>query len=208
MSLRGSVTRAFARLTQARWQDWWLPVAIGLALPAIQAGASIDAWRYDRSAVLAHQWWRLVTGHLVHADARHLGWNLLGLALVWWLFANQYTVRAWVAILLASTVAIDAGFLVLMPDLEWYVGFSGVLHGMMAAGLLAWLVRTRDPLTWLVAVLFAAKLVWEHAVGPLPLAARSMQMPVIHEAHSFGALGGLLAAAVLLARRAEPQPSL
>jgi rhomboid family GlyGly-CTERM serine protease len=197
-----------ARLTHVRWQEWRLPIAIGLALIAIQAGASISAWRYERSAVLAHESWRLLTGHLVHADAAHLGWNLLGLALVWWLFANQYTVAAWIAILLASTVAIDAGFLALMPDLRWYVGFSGVLHGMMAAGLLAWLVRTRDPLTWLVAVLFAAKLVWEHAVGPLPLAARSMGMPVIHEAHTFGALGGLIAGAALLARGARNEPSL
>jgi rhomboid family GlyGly-CTERM serine protease len=197
-----------ARLTQVRWQEWRLPIAIGLALIVIQVSAPISAFRYERSAVLAHEWWRLLTGHLVHADAGHLGWNLLGLALVWWLFANQYTVAAWIAILLASTVAIDAGFLALMPDLDWYVGFSGVLHGMMAAGLLAWLVRTRDPLTWLVAALFAAKLAWEHAVGPLPLAARSMDMPVIHEAHTFGAIGGLMAGATLLARRARHERSL
>src|SRR5262245_40071200 len=112
MSRRGSVTRVPARQTQVRWQDWSLPIAMGLALIGIRAVASILAVRYERSAVLAHQWWRLLTGHLVHADARHLGWNLLGLALVWWLFANQYTVRAWIAILLASTIAIDAGFLV------------------------------------------------------------------------------------------------
>lgn len=197
-----------ARLTHVRWPEWRLPIAIGLALIAIQSSAPISTWRYERSAALEHEWWRLLTGHLVHADAGHLGWNLLGLALVWWLFANQYTVAAWIAILLASTVAIDVGFLALMPDLEWYVGFSGVLHGMMAAGLLAWLVRTRDPLTWLVAVLFAAKLAWEHAVGPLPLAARSMDMPVIHEAHTFGAIGGLIAGAALLARRARNAPSL
>jgi rhomboid family GlyGly-CTERM serine protease len=197
-----------ARLTQVRWPEWRLPIAIGLALLAMQAGASIPAWRYERNAVLEHEWWRLLTAHLVHADAAHLGWNLLGLALVWWLFANQYTVAAWIAILLVSTFAIDAGFLALMPDLEWYVGFSGVLHGMMAAGLLAWLVRTRDPLTWLVAALFAFKLAWEQAVGPVSFVARTMSLPVIHEAHTFGAIGGLVAGAILLARRPRNVPSL
>ena len=36
---------------------------------------------------------------------------------------------------IASTMAIDAGFLCLMPGLDWYVGCSGVLHGAMAAGI-------------------------------------------------------------------------
>ena len=185
-------------------------MAIGLALIVIQACGPDLAyhWRYERSAIATHEWWRLLTGHLVHADAGHLGWNLFGIALVWWLFANQYSLAGWITILLASTMAIDVGFLALMPELEWYVGFSGVLHGMMAAGLLAWLVGARDPLTWLVALLFAGKLAWEHLVGPLPLAARSMDMPVIHEAHTYGALGGVLAGAVLLIRRARKRTSL
>jgi len=193
-----------------RWREWLLPLAIGLALVVIQAcGPELaSAWRYERSAIATHEWWRLLTGHLVHADAGHLGWNLFGIALVWWLFANQYSLAGWITILLASTMAIDVGFLALMPELEWYVGFSGVLHGMMAAGLLAWLVGARDPLTWLVALLFAGKLAWEHLVGPLPLAARSMDMPVIHEAHTYGALGGVLAGALLLMRRARKRTSL
>ena len=185
-------------------------MAIGLALIVIQAcGPELAySWRYERAAIATHEWWRLLTGHLVHADAGHLGWNLFGIALVWWLFANQYSLAGWITILLASTMAIDVGFLALMPELEWYVGFSGVLHGMMAAGLLAWLVGARDPLTWLVALLFAGKLAWEHLVGPLPLAARSMDMPVIHEAHTYGALGGVLAGALLLMRRARKRTSL
>jgi rhomboid family GlyGly-CTERM serine protease len=185
-------------------------MAIGCALIVVHAcGPELaSAWRYERSAIVTHEWWRLLTGHLVHADIGHLGWNLFGLALVWWLFANQYSVAGWSVILLASTIAIDVGFLALKPELEWYVGFSGVLHGMMAAGLLAWLVAARDPLTCLVALLFAGKLIWEHMVGPLPLAARSMGMPVIHEAHTYGALGGLLAGALLLARQASHRTSL
>ena len=39
----------------------------------------------------------------------------------------------------------------------------------MAAGLVAWLRTSRDAITWIVTVLFAAKLAWEHFAGPLPL---------------------------------------
>jgi len=136
----------------------------------------------------------------VHADAAHLTWNLAGLALVAWLFAREYTRREWIVILVASTVAIDAGFLAFEPQLEWYVGFSGVLHGLMAGGLLAWLVRHRDGVTAIVAVLFAAKLAWEHLVGPLPFTAETLSIPVVHQAHTYGAIGGALGAWVCLRR--------
>jgi len=149
--------------------------------------------------------WRLVTGHLVHADLRHLGWNVLGVLIVWGLFARDYTERQWMLILAASTVSTSLGFLLLEPDLEWYVGFSGVLHGCMAAGLVAWLRAVRDPATWIVTALFVAKLAWEHVVGALPFTAGSISLPVVHEAHTYGALGGL--AAGLLLRRTPARPA-
>jgi rhomboid family GlyGly-CTERM serine protease len=167
-------------------------VAVLLAFHGFGAGA-LPVLRYERSAVLAGEAWRLVTGHLVHADAAHLGWNVVGVLLVGVLFAREYSPVQWLVVLLASVAAIDLGFLLLEPRLEWYVGFSGVLHGWMAAGLVAWLHRSRDPLTWLVAALFMAKLAWEHYAGALPFTAESLSLPVVHEAHTYGAIGGLLA---------------
>ncbi len=186
----------------------WLTVAVVVALLTglWLAGPEVTAaLRYERGAVLDGEWWRLLTGHLVHADAAHLAWNLAGAALVWWLFGAEYGRAEWAAILFASAAAIDVAFLGAMPGLDWYVGLSGVLHGCMAAGLAAWLARARDPLVLAVAVLFAAKLGWEHWQGPLPFTAGTLELPVIVEAHSYGALGGLAAALVLLrARRGRP----
>jgi membrane associated rhomboid family serine protease len=75
----------------------------------------------------------------------------------------------------------------------------------MAAGLVAWLRTTRDPLTWVVAGLFAAKLAWEHLAGALPFTAATLSLPVVHEAHTYGAIGGLLAGLAL--RRRTPGPA-
>ena len=186
----------------------WLTVAAVVALVTglWLAGPDVTAaLRYERTAVLDGQWWRLVTGHLVHADAAHLAWNLAGAALVWWLFGAEYGRLEWLVIVLASAAAIDIAFLGWMPGLDWYVGLSGVLHGCMAAGLAAWLARAHDPLVLLVAILFAAKLVFEHWQGPLPFTAGTLALPVVVEAHSYGAIGGLAAALAVRARRRRAQ---
>ena len=186
----------------------WLTVAAVVALVTglWLAGPEVTAaLRYERAAVLDGQWWRLVTGHLVHADAAHLAWNLAGAALVWWLFGAEYGRLEWLVIVVASAAAIDIAFLGGMPGLDWYVGLSGVLHGCMAAGLAAWLARARDPLVLLVAILFAAKLIYEHWQGPLPFTAGTLALPVIVEAHSYGAIGGLAAALAVRARRRRTQ---
>lgn len=194
------------RLTSLRGADARWPAVLVMLLVVIHlaAAASLEHWRYDRTAILGGDAWRLVSGHLVHADAAHLGWNVLGVALVALLFARDYRPLQWLVVLLASLLAANLGFLLLEPQLEWYVGFSGVLHGLMAAGLVAWLRHSRDPVTWLVTGVFAAKLAWEHFAGPLPFTSGSLTLPVVHEAHTYGAVGGLLAALWLARQPAAP----
>ena len=190
--------------------EWLLPVAILIMLLAVMHGGehAAQALRYERAAVLSGEAWRLLTGHLVHADGSHLLWNALGLALVFALFAGEYAPVEWVAIMLASTAAIDLGFLVFEPQMAWYVGLSGVLHGLMAAGLAAWLRERRDLVCVAIAAIFIGKLTWEHLRGPLPFTAESLTVPVIHEAHTYGAVGGALCAMILLACRSRPRPPL
>jgi len=193
------------RITRRPFRDWLLPGGIALALVALHGAGTQAALalRYERAAVRHGELWRLATAHLVHADFAHLAWNLLGVLLVWFLFAREFAVRAWWTILLASTAAIDLGFLLFDPGLEWYVGFSGVLHGCMAAGLVAWLRAGRDALTVSVAALFAAKLAWEQLFGPVPFTAGTLSLPVVFQAHSYGAIGGALAAWWLLRARRD-----
>jgi rhomboid family GlyGly-CTERM serine protease len=194
------------RLLRARASDLVAPAALVVVLLGVYLAGpgAIHVLRYERAAVFAGEAWRLVTAHLVHADAAHLGWNLLGVGIVAVLFARDYAPRQWLVIAAASVAAIDAGFLLLEPQLEWYLGFSGVLHGLMAAGLVAWLRSSRDPFAWFVTALFVAKLAWEHWAGPLPFTAESLSLPVIHEAHTYGAVGGALAALWFVYRSPRP----
>jgi rhomboid family GlyGly-CTERM serine protease len=190
--------------------DGWRGVTLLLLCAALLAlAATGEAGRrvleYERGALAAGEAWRLVTAHLVHLDLRHAVLNCVGLALMWALFARDYTVRQWLAIVAGAAAAIDAGLWLWSSTVGWYVGSSGVLHGVMAAGTLAHL-RRREPDGWLLAALLAAKLVWEHLVGALPLSGLGPE--VVVDAHLYGVAGGVAVAAFLkpCARRALAEP--
>ncbi|MEY4761400.1 MAG: hypothetical protein RLZZ200_1256 [Pseudomonadota bacterium] len=176
----------------------WLLAALLLLLPLIGGATLRGALRYDRAKVEAGELWRLATGHLVHLDAQHALLNAAGLLLLGALFAGIAKLRYWLSSACLSVAAIDGGFWWHETGLAWYVGASGVLHGLMAAGTMA-LWRRGESIAWPVAAVFTAKLVWENVVGPLPLETGGS---VIVAAHAWGALGGLVAACLPVARRA------
>lgn len=151
--------------------------------------------RYDRIAVLdAGEYWRLVTGHLVHDSFRHLALNLAAVAGLVALFPRHYALRNWLWVGAASIVAIDAGFVWNEPQLGWYVGLSGLLHGVLAAGTIAWWRFESKALALGLTLVVVAKLAWEHINGALPL---SGDMTVVVAAHLYGAIGGALAGGVI-----------
>jgi rhomboid family GlyGly-CTERM serine protease len=148
------------------------------------------ALRYERVAVLHGQYWRLLTAHLVHGSVRHVLLNLAGLGLIATLFGRDFRPRQWILIWVLSAVAIDVGFVWFEPQLEWYVGLSGVLHGMLAAGAVMWWRSEPKPLAIALSTILVGKLVWEQTQGALPL---SGDLPVVVNAHLYGAMGGLVA---------------
>lgn len=162
-----------------------------LLLPQVGGSAATGVLRYDRAAIASGQCWRLLTAHIAHLGLRHALLNTLGLVLLWALFAREWKLRQWGVIVFAAIAAIDGGLWFLDSSLTWYVGASGVLHGVMAAGAVG-CIRRREPLGWMTAALLAAKLAYEHIHGPLPFAGRDV--PVVVDAHLYGASAGLLAA--------------
>ena len=168
-----------------------------LLLPVLAGDAGREALRYDRTALAAGQEWRLLTAHFVHLDFDHAALNSLGLVLMWALFARDYRPRQWLAILLGSIAAIDAGLWLRDSTIAWYVGSSGALHGIMAAGTLAHL-RRRDLDGWILAVFIVVKLAYEQSAGALPFT--DNHSGVVVDAHLFGTLGGAGIAAFLAPR--------
>lgn len=179
-----------------------LVVALAPLVALSLAGdAATRLLRYDRTALANGEWWRLLGAHVVHYDPAHLAMNVAGLALLWWLFVRDARAREWALVGLASALTIDAGLWFLRPDLGWYVGLSGVLHGWWAAAGVA--ARARWPLEgWVTLGLLAVKLVLEQSQGPLA-GELGATLPVVVDAHLYGALGGLAAALALRLGRAR-----
>lgn len=176
-----------------------LLAALGWVWPA-----ATDALRYQRDAVLQGQVWRLLTAHLVHGDGQHLALNMVGTVLIAALFPQTYRAGQWVVILLMSAGAIGIGFLAWNPGLHWYVGASGILHGALAAGVIAWWRAGQHGLATALAVVLAGKLAWEQWQGALPL---TSGLAVIVDAHAYGVGGGILGSmAVLGWQRRGEQP--
>jgi len=180
----------------------WALIGACALLAAVELGGEPlrDAWSYQRAALAAGEWWRLLSAHVVHLDAGHALLNGLGLVLMWALFARDYSPLRWLAIYLTSALAISAGLWFFDPEIEWYVGASGALHGVMTAGTLAHL-RRRDLDGWILAVFVIAKLSYEQFAGSMPFAGAAN---TVVDAHLYGAVGGLVLALFLESRR-DPQ---
>jgi rhomboid family GlyGly-CTERM serine protease len=178
---------------RGRW-IWLLMILLVLAA-VLGLGDNVSALlRYDRGGIAAGGWWRLLTAHIVHLDAHHLILNELGLVLVWALFAQDFDAVEWCAIVLAGALAISSGLWWLSPKVGWYVGASGVLHAMMAAGSAKHLAeRTWD--RWILFFGLCIKLAWEQLGGhAAPL--------VVVDAHLYGAASGFALGAALSWRTA------
>jgi len=197
--MSGDAANRFAQIAAALQWDrgrWiWLLLIVLLLDLVLGLGDSVSLLlRYDRSAIAAGGWWRLLTAHIVHLDLHHLILNELGLVLMWSLFASDFDAVEWCAIVLAGALAISSGLWWLSPRVIWYVGASGVLHSVMAAGAVKhWLERAWD--RWLLIIGLAAKLAWEQW--------RGHEVPsVVVDAHLYGALCGFVVGAALSWRMA------
>ncbi len=172
-----------------------------LALPGDSTQALL---RYDRAAILDGQWWRLLSAHLLHLGGSHLLMNLAGLWLIWLLVGSALSPRSWLILLFADALITALALLILNPQLGWYVGLSGVLHGLLVAGASAD-IRAGHRGTWLLLGAVAFKLGWEQLAGPLPGSEASAGGTVIVDAHLYGALGGLLGLLLPARQPAPPQ---
>ena len=187
----------------------------GLAIPLVVAAACLlvlalpDEGRgllgYDRNAVAAGEWWRLVTAHTAHLSVLHGLMNVAALVMIAWLFRRDFGPAGWSGGFAVPALVIGLGLFVGWPDVGWYVGLSGVLHGLIAAGALAWIQQGDRIAGGALLAVLAGKLAYEGVFGPVPGSEAAAGGSVLVESHLLGAAGGVLWAGVAAAVRRPPE---
>ncbi len=184
----------------AFWRSHAVPLLLSLLIAALGLlEPTASQWlRYDRTAILNGEIWRIVTGNIVHFGWGHLSLNLAGLLLLWFLFIRVIESGTWLLMILVGAVGVGIGILLFNPSIEWYVGLSGVLHTALAGGILL-AIRAGERFQWLLLVFIAAKLAWEQVYGALPGSEETAGGPVLVDAHLYGAVTGVVLALLLIA---------
>jgi rhomboid family GlyGly-CTERM serine protease len=162
----------------------------------------VDWLQYSRADIAAGQWWRFVTGNIVHLSWRHFLMNIVGLIAIIILFPNRLKLLTLILILISCSLSVTIGMWVFSPDVQWYVGASGALHGLLVALILIEFISDEPwSMHWLNIMLLVAimlKLTWELFMGPIPGSESTAGGPVIVQAHLYGFMGGLLCAGYII----------
>ena len=173
----------------------WLPplALIALVLLLGLGGEPVRvALRYDSAAIAAGEWWRLLTGNLVHLGWWHLFLNEVGLLVLVLLCPESLSWSVWARRLLLLGLGMSLGLYWFVPGAQWYVGLSGVIHGLFLLGLGRQVLRDRDLIAAGCIAYLVGKIAWEMVSGVPVSDEQAIGGKVLVESHLYGTLSALL----------------
>lgn len=146
---------------------------------------------YQREQLAAGQLWRLFSGHLLHSNFYHLLLNSAGLLVIMLLHASYQRQLALLWQLLFSGVLISGLLYWQQPEIDRYVGLSGVLHGLLFFGALMD-IKTAKTGGVLLTLGILAKIGYEQYQGPDAELGELIAATVAIDAHFYGVISGAL----------------
>jgi len=196
----------------------WRPGGFAAALAAILvAAALVQAWpgapgamEFRRAGIAAGQWWRLLTGNLVHFSWLNLAANAAAFALLC-AVARSRGLPA-ISVLVGFALAVGLGVYLFARGIESYRGLSGVSFALLAMVLVDMALARRSAVSavWVgVLALLAGRAVFEAATGRALLPTSLPAGPcVVGAAHLAGLAAGSAAGLAQAARRRRaPAPA-
>ncbi|WP_108651415.1 rhombosortase [Dongshaea marina] len=176
----------------------WALIGLIIAATLIQQlPGSFELLNYQPALIREGQWWRFVTGNWIHTNDWHLGLDLGGLLVIWLLFAEVLPGARMVWVLLLGSLATSVGLWFFSPQVIWYAGLSGTLHGLYFFAALLTLPRDKR-LAIPLLIAGVLKVSWDLYSGGSTLSAELIDAPVMTPAHLYGAVSGLICALLWL----------
>jgi rhomboid family GlyGly-CTERM serine protease len=157
---------------------------------------SSDYLAYIATDIEHGQWWRILTGNLLHTNTPHLLLNLGGLWLLFALHFQYYSYR-WLVLVGFMCLAVGMGIWLFSPKIQWYVGLSGVLHGLFVLGAF-YDIKHQLKSGWLLLLGVLIKVGYETQFGASQEVANLIGANVATDAHLYGALSGLTIIGLIL----------
>jgi len=161
-----------------------------LIMLIIQSSPALTAQlAFSRQAIIGqNEYWRLLSGHLGHTNWQHLLLNSVALISIY-LLHHQHYHHLWLRLLYLGTV-VGATLYRLNPELSYYLGLSGILHGLLAWGSVEDIGRR-----WysgaIILLIAGLKVIFEQRYGANPATAKLIEASVAIDAHLYGFLAGL-----------------
>lgn len=179
---------------QSSREVWLPPLLLMLLVLALGAGGEPvrTALRYDSIAIASGQWWRLLTGNFVHLGWWHLFLNELGVIVLVLLCPERLSWAVWLRRLLALSLGMSLGLFFLVPSVRWYVGLSGVMHGLFVLGLGRQVWVQKDLIAAGCLAYLVGKIAWEMFAGVPVSDEAAIGGSVLVESHLYGTLSAVL----------------
>lgn len=143
-----------------------------------------------RQAILAGQWWRIITANFTHTNLNHALLNIAALVLIFAIYP-QYLANRIRLMLLILWLSLAIGIGLFVTEINWYAGFSGVLHGMLLYCALRDIGR-KHVFGWLVLLGLIGKVSYEWLQQSDGAISSLIEANIAYQAHFLG-----MAAAVL-----------
>lgn len=146
---------------------------------------------FRRDEIAQGDYWRLLTGNLLHTNAWHLAMNLAGLWVIALLHQNHYKQMHFSVIFILCCIAQGLGLYFFFPSLIGYVGLSGMLHGLFTYGALKDItIGLKSGYLLLLGVII--KVSYERVYGAGEQVTEMIGARVATEAHLVGVISGML----------------
>jgi len=166
-------------------------------LAFIAPSSTRDLLEFKREMISQGEFWRLFTGHFFHTNLNHLLLNLAAVVLLWFLHGEFYQKLTSILFLISICLLTALGIYFFALDIHWYVGLSGILHGLFIWGAIKD-IESKRITGYLLLIGVVMKLIYEQLYGADPSVSSLIDANVAIDAHLWGAISGAVISIVLL----------
>jgi rhomboid family GlyGly-CTERM serine protease len=148
---------------------------------------------FDRDKILAGEWWRLWSGHVVHYSWQHMLVNVAAIFLLTAIMEKLFSWKRIIALLILAAPVISIGLLIFNPHLYVYRGASSLVTFLIA--LVACLIWEKEKriFSLLAISLLALKIISEAIHLKQDWSGMPLGIEVTWQAHALGFCLALLA---------------